>query len=167
MFSIGDKVAHPLHGAGVIAEIVREKINGTSREYYVFHMPMGGLVLKIPVASSLAVGLRPVMTCAEAECLLEELPFLATDMTSNWSRRYRENLERLKSGDLRQVAAVAKGLMWRERDRGLSTGERKMLHNARQILLSELVLAQEKECGDMEVRFERAMMEQAPQLSEC
>ena len=167
MFSIGDKVVHPMHGAGVIAEIVREKINGISQEYYVFHMPMGGLVLKIPVANSLVIGLRPVVSLEEAECLLEEIPALETDMTANWSRRYRENLEKLKSGDLRQVAVVAKGLMWRERKRGLSMGERKMLHNAKQILLSELVLIQEGESDEIERRFDRAMMEGAFCLSEC
>ena len=80
-------------------------------------------------------------------------------MTSNWHKRYRENMLRIKSGDLMEVASVVKGLMQRDRERGLSTGERKMLHTARQILLSELVLAEKRDFAEVEGRVERAMLQ--------
>ena len=141
MFRIGDKVVHPMHGAGVIDNITREKSGETVREYYVFRAHMGGLVLKIPTASSHLVGLRSAMDGDAARRLLAALPELKLAMTSNWNLRYRENLERLKSGDLYQVAGVMKGLMALDRQRGLSNGERKMLRAAKQILISEVAMA--------------------------
>ena len=135
MFSVGDLVVHPMHGAGVIDDIVRERVAGSTQEYYVFKMPVGGLLLKIPIAKSQLIGLRAIIGRAEAEQLISSIPEIVVDQDSNWNKRYRENLERLKSGDLYQVARVIKGLMHRDRRRGLATGERKMLHAARQIML--------------------------------
>lgn len=157
MFCIGDKVAHPMHGGGVIADIVREKVAGSIQDYYVFRMSVGGLVLKIPTASSRAIGLRPVVCREEAVKLMSAIPTMETDMTGNWNRRYRENLQRLKSGDLYEVARVIKGLAFRDSQQGLSTGERKMLHNAKQILISEIVLATGREYGYIEERVNAAM----------
>ena len=131
MFSIGDLVVHPMHGAGVIDEIVREKIAGTTQDYYVFKMPVGGLLLKIPVSNSHVIGIRTVISEAEAEELLAAIPGIEVESNTNWNKRYRENMARLKSGDLYEVAYVIKALMHRDRQRGLSNGERKMLHNAR------------------------------------
>ena len=158
MFSVGDQVVHPMHGAGVIDAIVQEKIAGSVQEYYVFKMPVGGLLLKIPTANSAAIGLRSVVAPAEAERLLAAIPALEPGQTANWNQRYRENMERLKSGNLYEVARVIKGLMRRERLRGLSTGERKMLHSARQILISELVLVQCASYHDVEARIDAAML---------
>ena len=78
-------------------------------------------------------------------------------MTQNWNRRYRENMERLKSGDLLEVAFVVKGLMLREQKRGLSTGERKMLHSAKQILISELVMCQSSSYETVEAQIQQAL----------
>lgn len=158
MFQIGDKVVHPMHGAGVIDSIVKEKINGQIQAYYVFRMPVNGLVLKIPTASSDIIGLRPVMDRANAEQVFAALGALEIDAVANWNKRYRENLERLKSGDLYEVAKVIKCLMIREAQRGLSTGERKMLHSAKQIFISEMVLAQGGSYQDIEGRMEAGML---------
>lgn len=158
MFSVGDQVVHPMHGAGVIDGIVREKVAGVTQDYYVFKMPVGGLLLKIPIASTQAVGLRSVIPRAEAERLLSALPSLEVEQCGNWNKRYRDNLVRMKSGDLYEVARVIKGLMTRDSRRGLSTGERKMLHTARQILLSELVLAEQARYEEMEARVDRAIL---------
>ena len=129
-----------MHGAGVISDIVREKVAGCVQDYYVFRLSTGGLVLKIPTASSGTVGLRRVAGRETILALLSALPALDMDMTANWNRRYRENLQRIKSGDLYEVARVIKGLSRRDSQQGLSTGERKMLHVAKQILISEIVL---------------------------
>lgn len=159
MFSIGDLVVHPMHGAGVIDDIVREKVAGVTQEYYVFKMPMGGLVLKIPVANSQVIGIRGIISPAEAEALLNAIPDLTVESNANWNKRYQENLTRLKSGDLYQVARVVKSLMRRDSLRGLSTGERKMLHNAKQIMISEIVLVEHVAYQDAESRIDRAMMQ--------
>ena len=137
MFRIGDLVAHPMHGAGVIDAIVQEKVAGSTQEYYVFKMPVGGLLLKIPVANSETIGLRTIITAEEAEALIAGIPSLEVESSANWNKRYQENLQRLKSGDLREVSRVIKGLMTRDTRRGLSTGERKMLQTAKRILISE------------------------------
>ena len=159
MFSIGDLVVHPMHGAGVIDAIVQEKINGVAQDYYVFKMPVGGLMLKIPTANSQAIGIRTIVDAGEAEAVLQAIPDMEVAEDANWNKRYRENMLRLKSGDLYEVARVIKALMHREQDRGLSTGERKMLHNAKQILISEIVLTEQAEYGAVEARVDRAMMQ--------
>ena len=147
MFSIGDLVVHPMHGAGVIDAIVQEKINGVAQDYYVFKMPVGGLMLKIPTANS------------QAEAVLQAIPDMEVAEDANWNKRYRENMLRLKSGDLYEVARVIKALMRRDTVRGLSTGERKMLHTAKQILISELVLSAQSEYAVIEERLNRAMLQ--------
>lgn len=159
MFSVGDLVVHPMHGAGVIDAIVREKVAGSTQDYYVFKMPVGGLLLKIPTANSQAIGIRSIIQRPEAEALIEAIPSMPVEENSNWNKRYRENMARLKSGDLYEVARVIKGLLFRERKRGLSNGERKMLHSAKQILLSELVLAEDSGYEELEKRVERAMFQ--------
>ena len=162
MFSIGDLVVHPMHGAGVIDDIVRERVAGTTKEYYVFKMPMGGLILKIPTENSQAIGIRKVISKAEADELLEAIPSIAVEHNANWNKRYQENLLRLKSGDLREVAQVIKGLMRRDTLRGLSTGERKMLHSAKQIMISELVLVLDSDYKSVEGQLDRVMSQKAP-----
>lgn len=159
MFSIGDLVVHPMHGAGVIDDIVQEKVSGVVKEYYVFKMPMGGLVLKVPVANSQVIGIRSIISQTEAETLLAAIPSLTVESNANWNKRYQENLLRLKSGDLYEVARVVKALMYRDLRRGLSTGERKMLHSARQIMISEIVLAKNCAYQEAESSLDHAMMQ--------
>jgi RNA polymerase-interacting CarD/CdnL/TRCF family regulator len=100
MFQVGDKVVHPMHGAGVIDSIVREKISGKAMDFYVFKMPISGLTLKIPTENSTAIGIRAIKTRSEIEEVIARIPKLGVDMTANWNHRYRENMDRLKSGDL-------------------------------------------------------------------
>ena len=141
MFQIGDKVVHPMHGAGIVDSIVQEKVNGVMEDYYLLKLPNRSMVVMIPVKTSSEVGLRPVVPQGRADEVLSSIPTIQVEMISNWNRRYRDNLERLKSGDLTEVARVIKGLTMRDRKRGLSTGERKMLNSARDILISEVVMA--------------------------
>lgn len=142
MYQVGDKVVHPMHGAGVIDSIVQQKVAGKVQDYYLLKLSAGSMMVMIPTSSTEEIGVRPVVTGEQAEDILNAMEHLEVDMTQNWNRRYRENMVRLKSGDLLEVARVIKGLMARESQKGLSNGERKMLHIARQILISELVLAQ-------------------------
>ena len=152
LFQIGDKVVHPMHGAGIVESIVQKKVNGVMRDYYVLKLPV-----MIPTENSEEIGVRPIVDREQADRVLEEIGSLQVEMTQNWNRRYRENMERLKSGDLFQVACVVKGLMLRDVDRGLSTGERKMLHSAKQILISEIVMCQSSSYEAVEERINRAL----------
>ena len=157
MFQVGDKIVHPMHGAGVVDSIVQKKVNGVVREYYILKLPVGGMLVMIPTANSEEIVVRPVCRREEADRVLAAIPDIEVDMTQNWNRRYRENMLRLKSGDLLEVARVVKGLMLRDTDRGLSTGERKMLHSAKQILISELVLSENSSYEDIEARINTAL----------
>ena len=158
MFCVGDKIVHPMHGAGVIESIVDEKIGRDLVRFYMFRMPVSGLTLKIPTANSEMIGVRAVSSAETIERVLAELPKLSVDMTTNWNHRYRENMERIKSGNLLEVARVIKTLMRRDKQRGLSNGERKMLHSAKQILLSEVVLVEQAPYQEAEKRIDRAML---------
>ena len=140
-FQIGDKVVHPMYGAGVLESVVQRKVGGVVRDYYIMKLPERSMVVMIPTENSEDIGVRPVIDREQADRILASIPNIRVEMTSNWNHRYRENMERLKSGNLLEVAWVVKGLTQREASRGLSTGERKMLHSARQILISELVLS--------------------------
>ena len=157
MFQVGDKIVHPMHGAGIVDSIVQKKINGVVREYYILKLPVGGMLVMIPTENSEGIGVRPVIDGEEAERVIAAIPSIEVDMTPNWNRRYRENMLRLKSGDLLEVARVVKGLTHRDEERGLSTGERKMLHSAKQILISEIVLSQNASYEDVERRINTAM----------
>ena len=142
MFREGDKIVHPMHGAGVVESIVQKKVNGVTREYYVLKLPVRSMVVMIPTENCSEIGVRPIIDSGQADDIRARLPGIEVEFDQNWNRRYRENMERLKSGDLLEVARVIKGLMLRDGERGLSTGERKMLHSAKEILISEIVLSQ-------------------------
>jgi len=157
MFQIGDMIAHPLHGAGVIEAIEKKTINGVTREYYVLRMPVGGMVVLIPVENSEEIGVRPILTEEQADKVIASISEIEVEMDQNWNRRYRENMMRLKSGDLIEVARVIKGLMYREVERGLSTGERKMLRSAKQILISEIVLSKKSTYDEIEAKINEAL----------
>lgn len=157
MFQIGDKIVHPMHGAGVVDEIVTRKVNGVLRDYYSLKLPVGGMLVMIPTENCGAIGVRSILSGDETEQILGAISGLEVEMDANWNHRYRENMERLKSGDLLEVAKVAKGLMRRDARRGLSTGERKMLHSAKQILISEIGLAQSISYQEAEDRIEQAL----------
>lgn len=157
-FRVGDMIAHPLHGAGVVSGIEKRRINGTEREYYVLKLPVGDMLVMIPVEACDEIGVRPIINAQEAKRIMEALPSIEINMTQNWNKRYRENMLRLKSGDLMEVAAVVKGLMTRDSERGLSTGERKMLHSAKQILISEIVLSDSSSYEEVERRLNSSMV---------
>ncbi len=140
MFSIGDKVVYPMHGAGTIQSIEEKEVLGETRAYYILRIPYGNLQVMVPVQGSDAAGLRPIVSETEVEGVLDVLAAESTPMDENWNRRYRENMDKLRTGDPVKVAEVIRNLMRVERAKRLSTGEKKLLANARQILASEIVL---------------------------
>lgn len=142
MFQVGDKVVYPMHGAGIIEAIEEKEVLGSTQQYYIMRLPIGEMKVMIPIDNVNEVGLREVIPQAEVQRVFEILRAQKSKMSSNWNHRYRANLEKIKSGNIYEVAEVVRNLAQRDREKGLSTGERKMLENARQILLSELVLAQ-------------------------
>lgn len=157
MFHVGDKIVHPMHGAGVIESISTQRVNGVTRDYYILKLPMGGMQVMIPTENCAEIGVRAIMDAQEADKVIDAIPDIEVEHDPNWNRRYRENMLRLKSGDLLQVARVIKGLTQREESRGLSTVERKMLHSAKRILISEIVLSGGSSYEEAEERIDLAL----------
>jgi len=141
VFKIGDKVVYPMHGAGVIEAIEEKEVLGERRQYYILRLPVGDMKVMIPITNTKDVGLRQVVDGDGVQKVFRILSEQSTIMSTNWNRRYRANLEKIKSGNIYEVAEVVRNLIKRDKEKGLSSGERKMLENARQILVSELVLA--------------------------
>lgn len=156
MFQVGDKIVHPMHGAGVVDDIIERKINGVSYQYYSLRLPVGDMQVMVPVATSEKIGVRRILGAEEAQRVVDAIPAIRIDTDCNWNRRYRDNLEKLKSGDMMQVAEVVKGLLLRDQIRTLSNGERKMLHSAKQILVSELAMSTHSPIESVEQRVLQA-----------
>lgn len=144
MFSIGDKIVYPMHGAGTVESIEEKEMFGESAEYYIIKMPIGDMKLMVPTDSAEEIGVREVSSASIAPEVLAVLEKPRTQDTyeNNWSKRYRNNVEKIKSGDILEVADVVRDLSHRHMERGLSTAEKKMLASAKEILISELSLAQ-------------------------
>ena len=157
MFNVGDKVVYPMHGAGIIEKIETKKILDTVRDYYVLKISCGEMKVMIPVDNSEGIGVRNIESTECISSVMKKLGESPDKMPTNWNRRYRENTAKLKSGDIFSVAGVVRNLMVLDREKGLSTGERKMLINARQILLSEIVLVKDIGIKTAEKQVEEAV----------
>ena len=149
MYTIGDKVVCPMHGAGVIEQIETRTINNVDQQYYVVSLFLGNIRIMIPVTKE-STHIRTVTQADHARQILDALQSLETEQNNNWSKRYRENMDKLKTGDLIETARVFKSLVLRNKEKTLSAGERKMLHSARQILMSELMIALDTNINDLE-----------------
>jgi len=141
LFNIGDKVVYPMHGAGVVDSIEEKDILGEKQAYYILKMP-GEVKVMVPTAKAEQVGVRGIIDKSAAEKVFGVLEANETEMSMNWNKRYRDNMEKMKSGDIYEVADVVRNLSFKQKEKGLSTGEKKMLNNAKQILVSELVLTE-------------------------
>ncbi|HSK25275.1 MAG TPA: CarD family transcriptional regulator [Jiangellales bacterium] len=141
-FKVGETVVYPHHGAALIEAIESRVIKGQERQYLVLKVAQGDLTVRVPSDHVDLVGVRDVVNQEGLDRVFEVLRAPHTEEPTNWSRRYKANLEKLASGDVIKVAEVVRDLWRRERDRGLSAGEKRMLAKARQILVSELALAE-------------------------
>lgn len=140
-YSVGDTVVYPHHGAGVIESTQRRELDGRPCDYLVLRMAYGDLTLLVPAERCSEVGVRDVVSAEEVERVLDVLRDPRGERKGSWSRRFKENFEKLRSGDVFLVAEVVRNLTVRGADGGLSAGERRMLINAKQLLLSELSVA--------------------------
>ncbi len=141
MFNIGDKIVYPMHGAGTIDSIEEKDILGEKLSYYILRMP-GEVKVMVPIKNAEQIGVRSIIDKGSADKVFKILEQDETEMNKNWNKRYRDNMDKLKSGDIYEIADVVRNLSFKKKEKGLSTGENKMLTNAKQILVSELVLAE-------------------------
>ena len=156
-FQVGDTVVYPHHGAATIQEIKKRAIKGEEKLYLKLQVAHGDLVIEVPAENCDLVGVRDVVGEEGVEKVLNVLRAEFVEEPANWSRRYKANVEKLQSGDVIKVAEVVRDLWRREQDRGLSTGEKRMLSKARQILVSELALAEKKEESEAEALLDEVL----------
>lgn len=146
MFSVGDKVVYPIHGAGIIEDIEKKEVLGETHEYYILKMPTNQMNVMVPVSQMKKLGVRAILSKEEMDQVYEI--FTQPDETKlpkNWNRRYRYNMDRIKTGDIEEIAKVVLCLENLDHEKSLSTGERKMLNNAKQIIISEMILVYGKD----------------------
>lgn len=157
MYKIGDKVSYPMHGAGIIQKIEDRIVLSETRSYYIIHIEHGNMSVMVPVKGCEEVGLRPIVPESELKKVYETLKAESSVMDDNWNRRNRDNMERLKTGKLDDVAGVIRDLTRVDRVKKLSTGEKKMLSNAKNILASEMAMVLNKSEDDIIAMIEEAI----------
>ncbi|MDQ2845722.1 MAG: CarD family transcriptional regulator [Actinomycetota bacterium] len=151
VFKVGETVVYPHHGAALIQATETRVVKGEEKLYLVLKIAQGDLTVKVPAENAEIVGVRDVVDQTGLNKVFEVLRAPHTEEPTNWSRRYKANLEKLASGDVNKVAEVVRDLWRRDKERGLSAGEKRMLAKARQILVSELALAEHTDEDKAEV----------------
>jgi CarD family transcriptional regulator len=142
LFEVGETVVYPRHGAATISEVKTRVVKGEEKLYLKLQVTQGDLTIEVPAENVDLVGVRDVIGQDGLDKVFEVLRAPFTEEPTNWSRRFKANLEKLGSGDVLKVSEVVRDLWRRDQDRGLSAGEKRMLAKARQILISELALAE-------------------------
>ena len=161
VFEVGETVVYPHHGAATIEEVKMRTIKGEEKMYLKLRVSQGDLTIEVPAENVDLVGVRDVVGKEGLERVFDILRAEFTEEPTNWSRRYKANLEKLASGDVNKVAEVVRDLWRREHDRGLSAGEKRMLAKARQSLVSELALAKKLQEDEAEKVLDE-VLEEAP-----
>ena len=157
MFKIGDRVVYPMHGAGVVKDVVVKDIMGKKEEYLIIMMPIGNIKISVPVENAQNIGVRDVIDIQELKEVYDVLKGNKSKISVNWNKRYRENLEKLKKGDVLEVAEVVRNLSIMDKNKGLSTGEKKMLNSAKKMLISEMVIVENDIYASVEKKIENAI----------
>ena len=160
-YQIGDKILYPMHGAGEIIGIEEKEILGEMQSYYVLKLPAGDMKVMLSTAKLEEIGVRDIIDAEYAKKVIAEFDAVFDDVReNNWNKRYRDNMSRIKTGDIFEVLSVVKSLVIRDKQKGLSTGERKMLNNSKQILFSELILASGKSLDELEILLDNACVKE-------
>lgn len=157
MFYLGDRVVYPMYGAGVIKEIEKKEIDGVEGVYYVISMPIGNLKITVSANKAEQLGLRKIVDSSQVYEALHNSLIASNQENNNWNQRYKENLEKIKTGKIDKLAEVIKNLWSREKEKGLSSAEKKMFTNAKQILISEVILSEEIGKDEAELKLLNAL----------
>ena len=143
MYKIGDKVVYPHHGAGTIVKKESREVLGHKREYLTIKILHNDMTVQVPSENAEKVGLRRVIGEKEVGVVLKALTGVSTEMPKNWNRRFKHNRDKMKTGDIFELAEVVRNLSLRDHEKGLSTGEKQMFVKAKKILASELMYAKD------------------------
>ena len=165
MFKIGEKVVYPHHGAGTVVKKEQREVLGQKREYLTIKILHNDMTVNVPCENAEAVGLRRVIDEVMVEKVLKALQGSGTVMPKNWNRRFKHNRDKMKTGDVYELAEVVRNLAIREADKGLSTGEKQMYTRAKKILASEMMYALEKSEDEAEAYLDDILLRTAEQLA--
>ena len=157
VFNVGETVVYPHHGAALIQATETRTVKGVEKLYLVLKVAQGDLTVRVPAENCDLVGVRDVVGQEGLDKVFEVLRAPHTEEPTNWSRRYKANLEKLASGDVNKVAEVVRDLWRRDQERGLSAGEKRMLAKARQILVGELALAENTDDAKAEIILDEVL----------
>jgi CarD family transcriptional regulator len=141
LFKVGAKVVYPHHGAGTVVKKESREVLGQKREYLTIRILHNDMTVQVPADNAEAVGLRPVIDEKMVEVVVKALKGGGTQMPKNWNRRFKHNRDKMKTGDVLELAEVVRNLSLRDHEKGLSTGEKQMFVKAKKILASELMYA--------------------------
>ena len=141
MYQVGDKVVYPHHGAGTVVKKEKREVLGEQREYLTIQILHNDMTVQVPSENCEKVGLRRVIGDKEIAPVVKALTGISTEMPKNWNRRFKHNRDKMKTGDILELAEVVRNLALRDHDKGLSTGEKQMYVKAKKILASELMYA--------------------------
>jgi len=141
LYKVGDKVVYPHHGAGTVVKKETREVLGEKREYLTIQILHNDMTVNVPAENAEAVGLRKVINEDTVKEVVKALTRNGTTMPKNWNRRFKHNRDKMKTGDIFELAEVVRNLSLRDRDKGLSTGEKQMFVKAKKILISELMYA--------------------------
>jgi CarD family transcriptional regulator len=143
LYDVGDKVVYPHHGAGTVVKKEQREVLGQKREYLTIQILHNDMTVNVPCENAEKVGLRKVIDERTVEKVLKALTGTGTTMPKNWNRRFKHNRDKMKTGDIFELAEVVRNLSLRDHEKGLSTGEKQMFVKAKKILASELMYAKE------------------------
>ena len=161
MYKIGDKVVYPHHGAGTIVKKESREVLGTKREYLTIKILHNDMTVQVPSENADAVGLRRVIGEKEVAVVLKALTGGSTEMPKNWNRRFKHNRDKMKTGDVLELAEVVRNLSLRDHEKGLSTGEKQMFTRTKKILASELMYALDKDDEEAESYLDELLADSA------
>ena len=143
MYKVGDKVVYPHHGAGTVVKKEKREVLGEKREYLTIKILHNDMTVNVPSENAEKVGLRKVIGEDMVKVVVKALTGGGTQMPKNWNRRFKHNRDKMKTGDILELAEVVRNLSLRDREKGLSTGEKQMFVKAKKILASELMYAKD------------------------
>ena len=161
MYKVGDKVVYPHHGAGTVVKREEREVLGQKREYLTIQILHNDMTVQVPADNAEKVGLRQVIDEEQVTLVLKYLTSGGTQMPKNWNRRFKHNRDKMKTGDILELAEVVRNLALRDREKGLSTGEKQMFVKAKKILASELMYALDMEEAEAEAHLDHLLAESA------
>ena len=161
MYEVGDKVVYPHHGAGTVVKREQREILGEKREYLTIQILHNDMTVMVPCENAGKAGLRRIIDEDAVKKVLGVLQDDVSEMPKNWNRRFKHNRDKIKTGDIMELAEVVRNLAIREHEKGLSTGEKQMFTRAKKILASELMYALEKDEEEAELYLDELLADSA------